>query len=124
MKAFYDHKPSKLEAVGNGSFLYRWDIKEYEVSDSINRESIKQWECQEATVWIPLTSNKITQAVIGELWNSDYEQKLINEYNSAVIGIYDEAVAVEKIDTYKSFLAERKRIKELVDADCAELNIG
>jgi hypothetical protein len=124
MKAFYDHNPSVLEAVGNGSYLYRWNIKESEVTDSINGESIRQWECQEVTVWIPLTSNKITQAVIGELWDSDYEQKLINEYNSAVMGIYNEALAAEKIETYKNFLAERKRIKELVDTDCTELNIG
>ena len=124
MKAFYDHNPSVLEAVGNGSYLYRWNIKESEVTDSINGESIRQWECQEVTVWIPLTSNKITQDVIGELWDSDYEQKLINEYNSAVMGIYNEALAAEKIETYKNFLAERKRIKELVDTDCTELNIG
>ena len=124
MKAFYDHNPSVLEAVGNGSYLYRWNIKESEVTDSINGESIRQWECQEVTVRIPLTSNKITQAVIGELWDSDYEQKLINEYNSAVMGIYNEALAAEKIETYKNFLAERKRIKELVDTDCTELNIG
>ena len=26
--AFYDNKPSKLEAVGNGSYLYRWNIQE------------------------------------------------------------------------------------------------
>lgn len=124
MKAFYDHKPSKLEAVGNGSYLYRWDISESEVSESFSGESTRQWKCQEVTIWPPLTSNKITQAVIGELWDGDYEQKLINEYNSAVMGIYDEVLAVEKIETYKSFLAERKRIKELVDTDCAELNIG
>ena len=28
MKAFYDNKPSVLGAVGNGSYLYRWGIKE------------------------------------------------------------------------------------------------
>ena len=28
MLAFYDNKPSVLEAVGNGSFKYRFDITE------------------------------------------------------------------------------------------------
>lgn len=29
-RAFYDEMPSTLEAVGNGSYLYRWDIQEEE----------------------------------------------------------------------------------------------
>ena len=28
MQAFYDNKPSVLEAVGNGSYRYRYDIEE------------------------------------------------------------------------------------------------
>jgi len=34
MQAFYDSKPSVLEAVGNGSYLYRTDIKEVETDSN------------------------------------------------------------------------------------------
>lgn len=121
MQAFYDHKPSVLEAVGNGSHLYHWDIKEMELQ--IDETIITQWQCQEVSVWMPLTSNKITQAVINELWSSDYEQKLINEYNAAQMGVYDEDTALAKVAAYKAFLAERNAVKSQVDADCKALGI-
>ena len=27
-RSYYDARPSKFEAVGNGSYIYRWDIQE------------------------------------------------------------------------------------------------
>ena len=41
-----------------------------------------QWRCEEVTLWPPITSNRITDAVISEMWPIGYEQKLINEYNN------------------------------------------
>ena len=70
MLAFYDNKPSVLEAVGDGSYKYRFDIKEIKSDvttfDDSNtpKEQRTQWQCQEVTVWSPVTSNKITKAVI------------------------------------------------------------
>ena len=61
------------------------------------------------------------------MWEANYEQKLINEYNAANLGVYggsktsDEAKA--KIASYKAFLAARATLKAQIDADCAELNI-
>ena len=125
MQAFYDHKPSVLEAVGNGSYIYRWDIVEVEQpAHEEGGEPTTQWKCQEVTVWSPATSNKITEAVIGELWDSNYEQKLVNEYNAAQLGVYDEAPAAAKTAAYKAFLTERNAVKAQVDADCAELGIN
>lgn len=46
MLAFYDKKPSVLEAVGDGSFKYRFDIKEKSAQEE---ESRTQWQCQEVT---------------------------------------------------------------------------
>lgn len=126
MQAFYDHKPSKYEAVGNGSYIYRWDIKEVipEVTEeNINEEHVSQWECQEVTVWPPVSSNKITEAVISELWSNNDEQKLVNEYNSAQLGVFDDATAEAKIAAYKIFLMTRAAVKEQVDSDCEELGI-
>lgn len=125
MQAFYDHKPSVLEAVGNGSYKYRWDIVEMEQpAHEEGGEPTTQWKCQEVTVWAPVSSNKITEAVISELWDSNYEQKLVNEYNAAQLGVYDEETAAAKVAAYKAFLTERNAVKTQVDADCAELGIN
>ena len=122
MQAFYDSKPSVLEAVGNGSYLYRWDIAKSE-RESENEETQEQWQCEEVTVWSPVSSNKITQAVISEKWDSDYEQKLVNEYNGAILGLYDDDKAQEVTAKYKAFLEARAALKAQVDNDCETLGI-
>ena len=126
MQAFYDNKPSKFEAVGNGSYLYRYNIQEVEQTDTQQEtaeETRKQWSCEEVTVWSPVSSNKITQAVIADRWDSDYEQKLVNEYNGAQLGVYTDEEAEAIIAKYKAFLTERASLKKTIDADCEELGI-
>lgn len=122
MQAFYDSKPPTWEAVGNGSYLYRWNIAKSE-RESENEEKQEQWQCEEVTVWPPVSSNKITQAVISEKWDSDYEQKLVNEYNGAQMGIYGEDEAQAITAKYKAFLEARAKLKAQVDADCEVLDI-
>ena len=90
--------PNILEAVGNGSYRYRWNIEKI---ISTNEENRDFWLCDEVIIPLPLTSNTITKAVIEEMWDSSYEQKLINEYNSSQLGIYTASVAKEKIENYK-----------------------
>lgn len=131
MKSVYDNKPSVLEAVGNGSYLYRWNIKE-ETVEQVNNTSEEgeqeattrtQWACEEATVWGPLTSNKILTAVIAEKWDNNQEQKYINEFNAANLGVYGEEEAAQKIEAYTNFLNERALLKAQVDEDAKELDI-
>lgn len=117
MKAIYDNEPSKLEAVGNGSYLYRWNIEQIEIEETL------QWSCDEVTVWSPLTSNKITQAVISEIYDINQEQKLLNEYNSAKLGLYDTNKANEKTASYLDFLNQRNILKTQIDNDCEILGI-
>ena len=135
MLAFYDNKPSVLEAVGNGSYKYRFDIIEKTpkivatLSDDSNipdGEQRTQWQCQEVTVWSPVTSNKITEAVITEVCDHNYEQKLVNEYNAAQLGLYGSKTGEEAkkhIAAYTEYLNTRAALKAQVDADCAELGI-
>ena len=131
MLAYYDNKPSVLEAVGNGSYKYRFNITEKTPeaaaisSDDGNaqEEQKTQWQCQEVIVWPPISSNKITKAVITEIYDHNYEQKLINEYNAAQLGIYSTEEKEHKILKYKNFLAERNYLKKIIDDDCAELGI-
>lgn len=125
MQAFYDNKPSILEAVGNGSYYYRFNIQEIE-SDTENNESSTKWSCDEVIVWAPISANKITETVISDMWNANYEQKAINEYNAAQLGIYGEITGEEaqaKINAYKQFLKTRSELKKQIDEDCAELGI-
>lgn len=132
MIAFYDNKPSILEAVRDGSYKYRFDIIEInpEVMPStdkdVQEEQRTQWQCEEVIVWSPVTSNKITEAVITEVCDHNYEQKLVNEYNAAQLGMYGEKTSEEaqkRINAYKEFLDTRATLKAQVDVDCAELGI-
>ena len=129
--ANYDAKPSILEAVGNGSYLYRFNIveKTSEAHEEGKNEPVsprKSWDCDEVVVWSPLTSNKITEAVITSKWNENYEQKLVNEYNAAQLGLYGEKTSEEAkahIKAYTDYLTERAALKTQVDADCETLGI-
>ena len=125
MKATYDNEPSVLEAVGNGSHRYHYDIKAVKTESaekSSGEESRTHYECQEVIVWEPITSNKITEAVIADKWDGNQEQKLINEYNAIQLGITtDKAEISIKTAAYKEFLVERAQLKAIVDADCKTL---
>ena len=35
-RAMYDSRPASIEAVGNGCFLYRWDIKEETIETTLD----------------------------------------------------------------------------------------
>ena len=121
MKTYYDEKPAVIEAVGNGGWYYRWNIKE--VAMNTEEEMRTQWQCEQVIVYAPLTSNKIVRAVIAEVWGLDIENKMLNEFNGAQLGIYDEATTADKIAEYKQFLAERNALKAQVDIDCKEAGI-
>ncbi len=121
MKTFYDQKPAVIEAVGNGGWYYRWNIRE-EIMEDIN-ESRKQWACEQVVVYAPLTSNKIVQAVISDTWGIDIENKMLNEFNAAQLGIYDDVTKEAKVANYKAFLQERNALKAQIDADCREAGI-
>lgn len=128
MKVNYDFQPSVLEAVGNGSHRYHYDIKEVENAPFTNGDAQTgkntHYECQEVIVWEPLTSNRITEAVIADKWDDNREQKYINEYNAVQLGIItDEDEVKARTDAYKDFLTERARLKSLVDSDCNMLGI-
>lgn len=141
---FYDKKPSAFEAVGNGSHLYRFNIQEIEIpaenAGSIETSEVAedgaetsepktrtQYQCEEVVVWEPLTSNKVTEAVIAAICPASHEQKLVNEYNAANLGLVGGSKtneeAKKKIAAYKEFLEYRAEVKERVDADCAEAGI-
>lgn len=128
--AIYDAKPSVFEANNNGSYTYRWDIRQVEIpaeSDTQHeRAATVKWECEEVIVWGTVTRNKITETVVTSLWPRDHEKKLINDYNAAKEGVFGDISGEEAqkyVEAYKAFLMARKTVKEQIDADCDTLKI-
>lgn len=115
MIAYYDEKPSVFSKT-NTQITYRWDIIE-EINEENERSSYK---CNEITLYRPVCREKLTQAVIDELWDNDREKKLINDYNSALINQDNNSDAVGR---YIEFLTERGRIKEQVKEDFKRINL-
>ena len=110
-------KPQVWSAVGNGSYLYRFNIKEIEVpAQTEGAEVTKAWQYNEVVVWGPVTSDGVTKEVMNYIWSKDAEQKYINDYNAATLGILDSSY----IEAYKNFMIQRKSIKEQIDKDYNE----
>lgn len=69
-------------------------------------------------VWGPVTSDVVTKEVMNAMWSKDAEQKMLNDYNAAQLGILGE----EYVNLYKDFLTQRKAIKEQIDTDFLTFN--
>ena len=122
MKTYSDNKPKVFEPVGDGGFRYNYNIKEIEVDrfDIIDNKSIvkqTQWEYDNVIIYPPIDKDKITRAVITNTWDSDYENKLINDYNAISLGVFNEQEANEKLERYSEFLNQRKELKEMITQD-------
>ena len=122
MKTYSDNKPEVFELIGDGGFRYNYNIKEIEVDrfDIINNKSIvkqTQWEYDNVIIYPPIDKDKITRAVITNTWDSDYENKLINDYNEISLGNLTEEEIDKRTNKYIAFLQERKRLKEMINND-------
>ena len=121
-KVTSNNYPKIIEEVGNGSYLYHFNIEEVSNSNNTivhsenNTENIKSYEYNEVVVWSPISSDSITKAVMNYIWSKDAEQKYINDYNAATLGILDSSY----IEAYKNFMIQRKSIKEQIDKDYNE----
>ena len=119
---YYNEKPSVFEDEINGSSTrYHWDIESYEQEDQEGTHTA--WRCEEILVYAPFTVNKFIKAVIDAKWGNGYEEKLINEYNSAQMGLIEGEEAAAAIARYRQFLIDRAALKEKVEADCVEHGI-
>ena len=114
MIAKYDEKPNVFSKTQK-TITYRWDIVQ-----ETNEENVISYKCNEITLYRPVCKERLTQAVINELWDNDKEKKLINDYNSAIINQDNNSDAVGR---YIEFLTERDRIKEQVKEDFRRINL-
>ena len=65
---------------------------------------------------------EIPDMTLTERYYTNYEQKLINEYNAAMIGLYkSDDEKTKRILVYIEYLIERDRLKNLIDNDSVRL---
>ncbi len=122
MKAFYDEKPKPFHEVGNGSYLYRYGIKSYEVEGMGDTETTTGWMCQEVVIWGNLTKDKITRAVITDRWDNDLENKILNDYMASKQGVFGADRNNECEIRYMEFLTEREALKSSINRDWEVFN--
>ena len=113
----YDFKPSVYEETGDGRSLYRWDIEQIEMPSDMSGDNVIKWSCNEVAVYATVTIDKVVENVINSLWGNGVEQKLINDYNSASLGLLDESY----IQKYKDFLKQRNDIKTQINNDLKDI---
>lgn len=124
----FDSKPAVIQYNADGTYYYNTEIKEVEVSaengETDGEIKEKKWQALQYTIQNPITKANVKRTVILEHWDKDEQEKLINEYNSATLGVL--SVKEEK-DTakskYKAFLEERKSLIEKIEADLNETNL-
>lgn len=126
-RAYYDTKPPKLEAVGNGNYLYRWDIQEEEVQNEMMQEgkeepvsSVKkvQYSCREVTIHGKPEYGKCVEAVIRSDYSAEAELALINQFNAYQQGVLSDAGVVSEYEEYLAFVSSVKSmVKEDLEID-------
>lgn len=124
MRVNYDHKPSVMEAVGDGTIRFRYDITQVtKPALRDDEQPITGWDCEELTVYPPISSNALIASAIAERWPSDCEQKLVNDYNCTILGLTEGDTANQAIDRYRRFLEERSKLKAKIEAACQAVGV-
>ena len=114
-RAYYDKRPSALEAVGNGDYLYRWDVKEESApSMETGGEARVQYSCMEITTKGDPDYGKLVTGVIRSSYSADEEMAMVNKYNAYQRGVITDS-SIE--DEYQAFLVFVKKVKEMVRED-------
>jgi len=111
-------KPEVIDSLNNGqgTFLYNHNIKEVkviadkegsiEITTDVERATGTMFQYDSVRVEYPKTADNIFST-------------LVNEYQSAMLGLLAESAKAP----YEDFLKDRLAIREMVDADCETYNI-
>lgn len=122
-RAYYDTKPPKLEAVGNGNYLYRWDIQEEVIDIMVEGETAPfdtkvQYSCREVTIHGKPEYGKCVEAVIRSDYSAEAELALINQFNAYQQGVLSDAGVVSEYEEYLAFVSSVKSmVKEDLEID-------
>ena len=124
----FDNKPAVIQYNADGTYYYNTEIKEVEIpirSEETDGEiKEKKWQALQYTVQNPITKANVKRTVILEHWDKDEQEKLINEYNSAILGVLSTKEEKDAVKSkYKTFLEERKSLIEKIDSDLNETDL-
>lgn len=126
-----DARPAVIDPLNNGqgTILYNHNIREVHVEVGENGEltevetptekSVLKYRYDSVRVEYPTTGDNIFSTLLSAKYPANTESKLVNEYQSAVLGLRPE----EAKEPYKAFLQDRIAIRNMVDADCNTYNI-
>ncbi len=120
-RIYYSQRPEDLMRQYN-SVVIRWDIQE-EPTQTTEGGQQPQWSAYQAVVFAPISQNKVVETVLTKTFPSNDEQKLINEYNAAQFGLYNDGEMEQKIQRYKRFLQDRAALKSEIERICNENGI-
>ena len=113
---------------GKGGFVYNYGVKPFteevtvepaEEEEEPHTEKVTKYCHNSIVMSAPKTQNNIIETLLTEKYPSDVEQKLVNDYNAAVAKVLPTSAK----EGYLAFLADRKAIKEMVEADCVAAGI-
>lgn len=114
---------------GQGTFHYNHNIAEVlviedehggiQITEDPEAATGKMWQYDCMRVEYPKTADNIFGTLLTAKYPANTESKLINEYQSAMIGLLAESAK----EPYELFLAERLAIRSMVEDDCETLNI-
>ena len=104
-KTHYGDEPTRL-LIGKSFVIFRWGAEREE-----DGEGGTSWTAYELRVSAPVTANRVIEEVFSAYFGNDHENKLINEYNSAQVGILTGEAAAKAVKAYTDFLTERAALK-------------
>jgi len=125
-----DTMPEKIIDLndGKGGFVYNYGIQEVteevtvepaEEEEEPHTATVTKYRHNSVVMTAPKTQNHIIETLLTAKYPANREQKLLNDYNAAK----EKILPTSAKDGYLDFLAEKKAIKEMVEADCAEYGI-
>ncbi len=114
---------------GQGTILYNHNIAEVDVikdemggitlTDDPEKATGKMFRYDSLRVEYPTTADHIFSTLLTAKYPANTESKLVNEYQSAVMGLLPDNYK----KPYADYLSDRLAIRKMVDDDCAALNI-
>ena len=117
-------KPEVIDSLNNGqgTFLYNHNIKEVkviadkeggiEITTDAERATGTMFQYDSVRVEYPKTADNIFSTLLTARYPAKTESKLVNEYQSAMLGLLAESAK----SPYENFLKDRLAIREMVDA--------
>lgn len=126
-----DEKPEVFLDLqnGQGTFLYNHNISEVmvvedneggiEETTDKKKATGKKFKYDSVRVGYPRTADNIFATLLTAKYSTTKENKLMNEYQSAVLGLLDVSCKAP----YEEFLKDRIAIRKAVDSDCETYNI-